>query len=222
MLLEPMPAPRCGQPGMRLPASTASGSDALIVAGVMRIVEARFLVSAAGPQDGRGWPDEGPPEIAFVGRSNVGKSTLLQALLGRRGLVRTSSAPGRTRLINFFDAVVVDDAGAQRALRLVDLPGFGYAKASREERKSFRPIVQRYLEKRTALRASVLLVDLRRGAEVDETEAPAQFLEERARRVIVGTKSRQSSAKHERKPALEKRVAQVHRSACDRDQRRAK
>ncbi len=169
----------------------------------MRVVEAKFLVSAAGPSDGLGWPADGPPEVAFVGRSNVGKSTLLQAMLGRRGLVRTSSAPGRTRLINFFDAVIVDDAGATRAVRLVDLPGFGYAKASREERKSFRPIVQRYLEKRTALRASVLLVDLRRGAEEEEIEL-ARFLGEDERLVLIaGTKSDKLS-KHERKPAAER------------------
>jgi GTP-binding protein len=172
----------------------------------MRVTEARFLVSAAGPADGRGWPDEGPPEVAFVGRSNVGKSTLLQALLGRRGLVRTSSAPGRTRLINFFDLVVLDDDDRPHAIRFVDLPGFGYAKVSREERKTFRPLVQGYLERRTALRASVLLVDLRRGAEEEEREL-ASYLGSGGRAVlVVGTKS-DKLAKHERKPSADRVAA---------------
>lgn len=170
----------------------------------MRVLEARFLISAAGAQDGRGWPDVGPPEIAFIGRSNVGKSTLLNALLGhRKGLVRTSADPGRTRLINFFDAVVADAGQAPRALRFVDLPGFGYAKAPKDERQRFRELVQSYLERRTILRAAVLLVDMRRGVEVDETELKT-FLEGPSRRVIVvGTKADKLS-KHERKPAAER------------------
>jgi GTP-binding protein len=166
----------------------------------MRVTDARFLTSAAGPDEGAGWPEEGPPEVAFIGRSNVGKSTLLAALLGRRGLVRVSGDPGRTRLVNFFDADVIDDAGARHALRLVDLPGFGYARVSKQERKTFRPIVQTFLEERRALRAAVLLVDLRRGAELDETEL-ARFLREHVRRlIVVGTKADKLS-KHERKPA---------------------
>jgi GTP-binding protein len=168
----------------------------------MHVRDARFLVSATGPTDGAGWPAAGPPELAFLGRSNVGKSTLLGALLGKRGLVRTSADPGRTRLINFFEGTLVDDGGKAHPLRLVDLPGFGYAKASREERKSFRPIVQRFLEERDALVAAVLLVDLRRGAELDESEL-AHFMRDHGRRVIVvGTKADKLS-KHERKPAAE-------------------
>jgi GTP-binding protein len=166
----------------------------------MRVVEAEFLQS--GADDPAGWPEEGPPEVAFVGRSNVGKSTLLAALLGRKGLVRVSKTPGRTRLINFF-TVVLEVEGHQRELRLVDLPGFGYAKVSKTERAAWRPFLQKYLESRAALRACVLLVDARRGAELDETEI-AGWLTGRAVQVVpVMTKADQLS-KHERKPAADK------------------
>jgi GTP-binding protein len=167
----------------------------------MHVRDARFLVSATGPKDGAGWPAEGPAEIAFVGRSNVGKSTLLGALLGQRGLVRTSRDPGRTRLINFFECTVVDEKKAV-PVRLVDLPGYGYAKASQEERKAFRPLVQRFLDERRALQVGVVLVDLRRGAELDETEL-AHFLRDHGRRVVVAATKSDKLSKHERKPAAD-------------------
>lgn len=181
----------------------------------MRVVEAEFLSS--GTADAAGWPLEGPPEVAFAGRSNVGKSTLLQALLGRRGLVRVSSTPGRTRLINFF-RLVVDDGGERREWRFVDLPGYGYAKVSKAERMQWRPFIERYLGHRRTLRACVLLIDGRRVGEVgdssgssgsppsmllDETEL-ARWIGERSVPVIpVLTKADQLS-KHERKPAAER------------------
>jgi GTP-binding protein len=103
------------------------------------------------------------PEIALVGRSNAGKSTLLNALVGRHRLARTSSTPGKTRRIHFYRV--------QRALYLVDLPGYGYATGSRAERGAWRPIVEGYLGAgRGALRGVVLLTDLRRGVSEDERE----------------------------------------------------
>jgi len=174
----------------------------------MRVADARFMLSATGPKDGVGWPTEGPPEVAFIGRSNVGKSTLLSSLMGRKGLVRISADPGRTRLINFFELTLFDDANVPHPIRLVDLPGYGYAKVSKEEKKTFRPIVQRFLEDRTALCAAVLLVDLRRGAEIEETEL-AHFMRDHGRRVVlVGTKA-DKLPKHERKPAAEKLAKQL-------------
>lgn len=168
----------------------------------MRVLAADFLTSATDPKAGKGWPEEGPPEIAFAGRSNVGKSTLLQALTQRRGLVRISSTPGRTRLINFF-RVVVAPSDKPIELRFVDLPGFGYAKVSKQERKTFRPIVERFLLDRASLRAAILLVDLRRGAELDETEL-MHFMKDHDRRVIVVATKADKLSKHERKPAAEK------------------
>lgn len=139
---------------------------------------AEFETSAADPG---GWPPESVPEtgpeslpgasgdeagslideIAFVGRSNVGKSSLLNALAERRGLARTSAAPGRTRLVNFF-RVEVQHGAATRRLRFVDLPGFGYAKVSKSERSTWRPTIERYLSERRSLRVVALLVDARR------------------------------------------------------------
>jgi GTP-binding protein len=162
----------------------------------MRVHEAEFLTSSAGDH----FPDEGPPEIAFAGRSNVGKSTLLAALTGRRGLVRVSATPGRTRLVNFFRVVVGDE---RRELRLVDLPGFGYAKVSKAERAAWRPFVEKYLGHRATLRACVLLVDARRGAELDETEI-ARWLDERGVRVIPVLTKADKLAKHERRPAADR------------------
>ena len=180
----------------------------------MRVLEAEFLTSATDPQAGKGWPEEGPPEIAFAGRSNVGKSTLLQALVKRRGLVRISSTPGRTRLINFFRVLVAPNDNPIE-LRFVDLPGFGYAKVSKEERKSWFALVEQYLGQRRSLKACVLLSDARRvadaegaqageegGALFDEAEL-ARWLAGRGVQVIPVATKADKLAKHERKPAAE-------------------
>ncbi len=167
----------------------------------MRVHSAEFVKSAT---EAKGWPAEGPPEIAFVGRSNVGKSSLLGALMGRKGLVRVSSTPGRTRLINFFDLQVSARKGVDPwPIRFVDLPGFGYAKVSKAERASWRPFIQEYLEARKSLVGCVLLVDARRGAEIDEQEL-SHFMTDHGKRVIpVLTKSDKLS-KHERVPVADK------------------
>ncbi len=127
----------------------------------MKIESAEWLATAAGPD---GFPAASVSEVAFLGRSNVGKSSLLNALVRRKKLARTSSAPGKTRLIHFYR---VTRSG--REIRLVDLPGYGYAKVSKTERESWRGLVESYLEGRATLRAAVLLQDLRRDISEDET-----------------------------------------------------
>ena len=114
--------------------------------------EARFV---AGASEFSALPKEGLPEIAFAGRSNVGKSSLVNALTGRRMLARTSNTPGRTRQINFFDL------GGR--LMLVDLPGYGYADASKAAIKGWTGLVRRYLQTRATLRQVCLLIDSRHG-----------------------------------------------------------
>ena len=111
-----------------------------------------FLTAAVKPP---GYPPEGPPELAFAGRSNVGKSSLINKLLGRKKLVRVSSTPGRTQEINFF-ALNEDE------VRLVDLPGYGFAKVSKKVRAGWRTMVESYLSSRGMLRGVVVILDIRR------------------------------------------------------------
>jgi len=173
----------------------------------MKVLEADFLTSATEKSAGAGWPEEGPPEIAFAGRSNVGKSTLLQALMQRRGLVRISSTPGRTRLINFFRVVVAPEGGRgaqdRRELRFVDLPGYGYAKVSKAEREKWLPFVDQYLSERAALQVLVILVDPRRELDIDESEI-ARYVTARGVLVLAVMTKADKLRKHERKPALDK------------------
>jgi GTP-binding protein len=167
----------------------------------MKVLEAEFLQSATDSRSGLGWPDDATPEVAFAGRSNVGKSTLLQALMQRRGLVRISSTPGRTRLINFFRLLIEAAPGERCELRLVDLPGYGYAKVSKAEREQWLPFVDQYLNGRSNLRAVVMLVDPRREPGIDETEI-VRYVSERHVAVIPVMTKADKLSKHERKPAL--------------------
>jgi GTP-binding protein len=109
-----------------------------------------LAVASGAPQ----YPKTGLPEVAFAGRSNVGKSSLINALVGRKGLARTSQTPGKTRLIHFYQV--------DQLFILVDLPGYGYARVPEPMRRSWRPMVEGYLAARHQLRLVVFLVDVRR------------------------------------------------------------
>ena len=139
----------------------------------MTKASARFVTSAAQPSD---FPPPSLPEIAVVGRSNVGKSTLINALVGQPGLARTSRTPGRTRLVNWF--------AIEERFHLVDLPGYGYAEVSQATRESWRPLIERYLAERTSLAGVLLLIDIRRGAQDEELDF-IPWLEQRAMPVAV-------------------------------------
>ena len=117
----------------------------------MQIKSATFVKSATRPSH---YPSADRPEIAFAGRSNVGKSSLLNVMVQRKSLVRTSSTPGRTQLINFFD---LNDE-----INLVDLPGYGFAKMTIAVKKQWGPMIQTYLQSRPNLCAVVVLFDIRR------------------------------------------------------------
>lgn len=136
------------------------------------IVDAKFLASA-GP--GSTLPAPTAAEVAFAGRSNVGKSSLMNALMNRRNLVRTSSTPGCTRAVNLFEARAQDGL----VVHLVDLPGYGYAKRSKAEKTTWGPLLEGYLHGRASLRSVVVLVDVRRGLEEEERDL-LEFLGEPA------------------------------------------
>jgi GTP-binding protein len=131
-----------------------------------RLLFARECTFIAGAADSSALPAETLPEIAFLGRSNVGKSSLVNALTARRTLARTSQTPGRTRQINFF--------ALDRRLMLVDLPGYGYAAASKSAVAAWTRLVQHYLRGRASLRRVCLLIDARHG--LKEPDRPVMQL----------------------------------------------
>jgi GTP-binding protein len=151
--------------------------------------QARFLFAAGNPAD---LPPAGPAEVVFAGRSNVGKSSAINALLGRKGLARTSKTPGRTQTINFYE--LADGA------RLVDLPGYGYARVPLPMREHWKKLVGAYLESREPA-AVVVLMDARRPG----TDLDAQLLEWLGpRRVLVLLSKADKLSRVEQRAAVKK------------------
>lgn len=144
----------------------------------MKITSAEFLKSALKEVD---WPRDSIPEIAFLGRSNVGKSSLINSLLGVRGLARTSSTPGRTQLLNFF---LINSK-----FRIVDLPGYGYAKAPREVRAEWSSAAEEYLAKREQLVLSIHIVDSRHEPSKQDLQLHEWLVHHHKPHLIVATKS---------------------------------
>jgi GTP-binding protein len=128
-------------------------------------------------------PEPGPPEIAFAGRSNVGKSSLLNALTGRKAIARTSVTPGRTQELNIFEV------GEPTRLRLVDMPGYGFAKAPPRTVEQWRRLVRDYLRGRQALRRTLLLIDARHGLKPADAEMMAMLDEAAVGYRLVLTKA---------------------------------
>jgi len=123
----------------------------------MKITSAEFIKSAVQPSQ---YPDYSYPEVAFAGKSNVGKSSLINALANRRKLAQTSSTPGKTRLLNFF---LINGR-----LSFVDLPGYGFARVSQDMRKEWKPMVEKYLSERAVLNLVILILDIRRDPAEDD------------------------------------------------------
>ncbi len=157
-------------PGAMSPLGTPGefAADEIEGARLLFAQQAEFLLGVVRVEQ---IPESDVPEIAFAGRSNVGKSSLLNALLGRRGLARTSNTPGRTREINFF--------ALDGRLTLVDLPGYGYARVSKNQVEGWTRLVNLYLKGRVELRRTLLLIDARHGLK-DSDRSAMTMLDEAA------------------------------------------
>jgi len=144
----------------------------------MIIKSAEFVTSAVKPSQ---YPPAVMPEIAFAGRSNVGKSSLINTLVNRKRLVKTSTTPGRTQLINFFDV--------NQALIFVDLPGYGYARVPLPIKKTWGPMIETYLKGRENLKGVVLLMDIRRLPQQEEKTLMGWLSHYHIPQVLVLTKA---------------------------------
>jgi GTP-binding protein len=165
----------------------------------IQVVSAEFLRTAT--ESGQ-WPQGPEPEVAFVGRSNVGKSSMLNALVRSRKLARVSSTPGRTRALQFFEVTYrASPAARPRRVRLCDLPGYGYARVSRAERDRWAAMIEDYLRQRDVLRAVVLIVDARHPPGESDADALA-FLRSTGRAVVVAVTKIDKLSRSERAPAL--------------------
>jgi len=167
-----------------------------------RVVHAEFV---AGAVDAQSLPPPTLVEVAFAGRSNVGKSSLLNAVMQRRGLARTGGTPGVTRQMNIFEIRCHDGL----SLHLVDLPGYGWARRSKKERAEWQGMIEGYLRNRAGLRAVVLLVDARRGTEEEEQQlvdflrGPRLVSDPKPLEVILVATKLDKLGVAARKPALE-------------------
>ncbi len=155
-----------------------------------------FVISAVAE---KGFPKSTLPEIAFVGKSNVGKSSLLNKLSNIKKLARVSNTPGRTRAVNWFR--VVNKRGKE--VHFVDLPGYGYAKVSKSMKKEWGPLIESYLTDRSALKLVLLLLDIRRGVSEEEEDFVLWLQEQEIDVAVVLTKS-DKLAKNKRKPVAMK------------------
>ncbi len=174
------------------------GADRLVIRNV------EFI---GGMAEKHGWrPESSLPEVAFAGRSNVGKSSLLNILVRRKSFARVSRTPGRTREINFFRV--------NNTFVLVDLPGYGYARISKAKKAEWRPMIESYLRRTTQLRGIVLLLDIRREPSEDD-RAMLDFLAELGVPTIVAL----TKADKLTKADAREKVAEISRTlALERDQ----
>jgi GTP-binding protein len=144
----------------------------------MQIKSAQYEVTAVNP---RQYPAHFWPEIAWVGRSNVGKSSIINALLNRKNLARVADTPGKTRVINFYNV--------NNQLYLVDLPGYGYAKVSKAEKEAWTEMIETYLKTREQLQLIVMLVDIRHAPSADDQLMYNWLASQAKPKLIIATKA---------------------------------
>ncbi|MFH1075591.1 MAG: ribosome biogenesis GTP-binding protein YihA/YsxC [Pseudomonadota bacterium] len=165
----------------------------------MKIISASFVTSAVSPSQ---YPQSVYPEIAFAGRSNVGKSSLINRLTNHKRLAQTSNTPGRTRCINFFLL--------NNSFHLVDLPGYGYAKVSAHEQSKWQPMIENYLTGRLTLRVIVVVLDIRRTPSDKDHQLLSWLNFYNLRSIIVLTKSDKVSRSAQNKQRLAIAAALSH------------
>ncbi|NDI36709.1 ribosome biogenesis GTP-binding protein YihA/YsxC [Chengkuizengella sediminis] len=144
----------------------------------MKVNQAEFIISAVGPDQ---YPEDGLPEIALAGRSNVGKSSLINKMINRKNLARTSSQPGKTQTLNYY-RINTD-------LYFVDLPGYGYAKVSKSRRQEWGEMIERYLLEREQLKAVLQIIDLRHPPTKDDIAMYEWLVYQQIPRIIITTKA---------------------------------
>jgi GTP-binding protein len=149
----------------------------------MKISQAKFVGSFP---DYKKAPRTGLPEIAFGGRSNVGKSSLLNSLVKRKSLAQISKDPGKTRLLNYY---VLESMAGKETVYFVDLPGYGYARVSKEIRQGWKRLIENYIEESQELKGFVILIDSRRGLQEEEIQLIEYLLLKKRRVCPVLTKS---------------------------------
>jgi GTP-binding protein len=167
----------------------------------VKILSAEFVKTATRGAD---WPAERIPEFAFVGRSNVGKSSMLNALTRRTGLARVSSTPGRTQALQFFRIEIQPSPAARPlALRFCDLPGYGWAKVSKAERERWARMIETYLRDREGLAAVILIVDARHDPQPADREA-LEWLRTLGRTIVLAATKIDKLASSRRMAAVRK------------------
>ena len=174
-----------------------------VAAPAVKIIDARFVITAV---EQKGYPPAEFPEVAFVGRSNVGKSSMINVLAARRKLVRVSNTPGRTRALNFFD-LDVELRGHRKTVRLVDLPGYGFARVSKADKAQWKELISEYIETREILQVVVSIIDAEVGASAEDVQT-LDYLSEHNARILVAATKIDRLPKAKRKPRL-KQLAQT-------------
>ena len=164
---------------------------------MIKVLTAEFVTTATQLDD---YPRHNIPEVAFVGRSNVGKSSMINTLANRRKMVRVSNTPGRTKTLNFFD-VALEHRAKKRTVRLCDLPGYGFAKVPKSERAIWDRMIDTYLSNRHTLKVVVVIIDGEIGPTPDDLEM-LDFLQDKPPRILVVATKLDRISKSARKPML--------------------
>lgn len=165
----------------------------------LQIINPKYIASAVRPDQ---YPDSGLPEIAFLGRSNVGKSSLINSLCNQRNLARVSGAPGKTQTINYFQTVLrrrTDEAEERKPFFLVDLPGYGFAKTGGKKTQMWSNFISEYVTQSSHLILLCLLIDLRHPGLPIDCQAYEWLARQGVHIQIVGTKADKLSANEKRK-----------------------